>query len=91
MKTFVKTKSAFLPDVASGGASDWALGVAQVPYSYSMELRDTGRYLYHPTTYNFHLLFFFRYGFLLYDHYCETAPIGRYHIPSLIVRSYNLP
>jgi len=30
--------------VASGGASDWALGVAQVPYSYSMELRDTGRY-----------------------------------------------
>jgi len=30
--------------VASGGASDWALGVAGVPYSYSMELRDTGRY-----------------------------------------------
>jgi len=30
--------------VASGGASDWALGVAHVPYSYSMELRDTGRY-----------------------------------------------
>jgi carboxypeptidase A2 len=30
--------------VASGGASDWALGEAQVPYSYSMELRDTGRY-----------------------------------------------
>jgi hypothetical protein len=31
-------------DVASGGASDWALGVAGVPYSYSIELRDTGRY-----------------------------------------------
>merc|ERR1711892_741915 len=30
--------------VASGGASDWALGVAGAPYSYSMELRDTGRY-----------------------------------------------
>jgi len=30
--------------VASGGASDWALGAANVPYSYSMELRDTGRY-----------------------------------------------
>jgi len=30
--------------VASGGASDWALGEAGVPYSYSMELRDTGRY-----------------------------------------------
>jgi hypothetical protein len=32
-----------LSDVASGGASDWALGVAGVPYSYSIELRDTGR------------------------------------------------
>ena len=31
------------PDVASGGGSDWALGAAAVPYSYSMELRDTGR------------------------------------------------
>merc|ERR1711872_104248 len=30
--------------VASGGAADWALGAANVPYSYSMELRDTGRY-----------------------------------------------
>jgi len=30
--------------VASGGASDWALGAAGVPYSYSMELRDTGRF-----------------------------------------------
>ena len=23
---------------------DWALGEAQIPYSYSVELRDTGRY-----------------------------------------------
>ena len=30
-------------DVASGGASDWALGEAGVPYAFSMELRDTGR------------------------------------------------
>jgi len=30
--------------VASGSASDWALGAAEVPYAYSMELRDTGRY-----------------------------------------------
>jgi len=34
----------FITDVASGGASDWALGAANVDYSYSMELRDTGRY-----------------------------------------------
>jgi len=30
--------------VASGGASDWALGVANSTFSFSMELRDTGRY-----------------------------------------------
>jgi len=30
--------------VASGGASDWAMGAADVPYAFSMELRDTGRY-----------------------------------------------
>ena len=29
--------------VASGGASDWALGVANSTFSFSMELRDTGR------------------------------------------------
>jgi hypothetical protein len=35
----------FLPsDIASGGSADWALGAAGVPYSYSVELRDTGRY-----------------------------------------------
>ena len=28
--------------VASGGASDWALGVANSTFSFSMELRDTG-------------------------------------------------
>ena len=30
--------------VASGRASDWALGVANSTFSFSMELRDTGRY-----------------------------------------------
>ena len=30
--------------VASGSSADWALGVAKIPYSYSVELRDTGRY-----------------------------------------------
>jgi len=30
--------------VASGSGADWALGGAGVPYSFSMELRDTGRY-----------------------------------------------
>ena len=30
--------------VASGGSMDWALGEAGIPYSYGMELRDTGRY-----------------------------------------------
>lgn len=28
--------------VASGGSLDWTLGVAGIPYSYGMELRDTG-------------------------------------------------
>ena len=31
-------------DVASGSSEDWALGAAGIPYSYSVELRDTGRY-----------------------------------------------
>ena len=31
-------------DIASGSSADWALGVAKIPYSYSVELRDTGRY-----------------------------------------------
>ena len=39
-----KYNTALFTDVASGGAADWALGTAEVPYSYSMELRDTGRY-----------------------------------------------
>lgn len=30
--------------VASGSSEDWALGSAGIPYSYSVELRDTGRY-----------------------------------------------
>ncbi|CAN8024170.1 unnamed protein product, partial [Ixodes persulcatus] len=30
--------------VASGGSDDWALGEAQIPYSYTVELRDTGRH-----------------------------------------------
>merc|ERR1712038_1274887 len=30
--------------VATGTSLDWALGVAQVPYVYSIELRDTGSY-----------------------------------------------
>jgi len=30
--------------VASGTSLDWALGVAEVPYVYSIELRDTGAY-----------------------------------------------
>jgi len=30
--------------VASGSSEDWALGEAGIPYSYSVELRDTGRY-----------------------------------------------
>ncbi|XP_076350462.1 carboxypeptidase B-like isoform X2 [Tachypleus tridentatus] len=30
--------------LASGGADDWAYGVAGVKYSYTVELRDTGKY-----------------------------------------------
>ncbi len=30
--------------VASGGSLDWAKGTAGIPYSYGMELRDTGAY-----------------------------------------------
>lgn len=30
--------------VASGGSDDWAKGGAGIPYSYTVELRDTGRY-----------------------------------------------
>ena len=30
--------------VASGTSLDWALGVAGIPYVYSIELRDTGAY-----------------------------------------------
>merc|ERR1712025_668005 len=29
---------------ASGGTLDWTLGEAGIPYSYGMELRDTGNY-----------------------------------------------
>ena len=34
----------FLLDVATGGADDWAKGMADIKYSYTVELRDTGRY-----------------------------------------------
>ena len=34
----------FHVDVASGSSEDWALGGAHIPYSYSVELRDTGRH-----------------------------------------------
>ena len=34
----------FFTDIASGSSADWALGEAGIPYSYSVELRDTGRY-----------------------------------------------
>ena len=30
--------------VASGGSLDWTLGQLGIPYSYGMELRDTGMY-----------------------------------------------
>jgi len=30
--------------IASGGSSDWALGTAGIPYTFAMELRDTGRH-----------------------------------------------
>jgi hypothetical protein len=30
--------------IASGSSADWALGEAGIPYAYSIELRDTGRY-----------------------------------------------
>ena len=30
--------------IASGGSIDWTLGEAGIPYSFGMELRDTGRY-----------------------------------------------
>jgi len=30
--------------IASGGSLDWTLGEAGIPYSYGMELRDTGSY-----------------------------------------------
>jgi len=30
--------------VASGGSLDWTLGELGIPYSYGMELRDTGNY-----------------------------------------------
>lgn len=33
---------AFLADAASGGSDDWAHGVANIKYAYTVELRDTG-------------------------------------------------
>lgn len=32
------------PDPAAGGSEDWTYGVLGVKYSFSVELRDTGRY-----------------------------------------------
>ena len=34
----------FLPDPAAGGSEDWTYGELGVKYSFSVELRDTGRY-----------------------------------------------
>lgn len=34
----------FLPDPAAGGSEDWTYGQLGVKYSFSVELRDTGRY-----------------------------------------------
>lgn len=31
-------------DIASGGSDDWAKGGAGIPYSYTVELRDTGKF-----------------------------------------------
>ena len=31
-------------DPSSGTSRDWAAGVARVPYVYTIELRDTGKY-----------------------------------------------
>ena len=33
-----------LADIASGGSDDWALGVGNSEYAYTIELRDQGRY-----------------------------------------------
>lgn len=41
-KDFAVGSSAKLLYPASGGSDDWALGVAKVPLSYTMELRDEG-------------------------------------------------
>jgi hypothetical protein len=30
--------------LASGAADDWALGVAKIPFTYTVELRDKGHY-----------------------------------------------
>ena len=30
--------------LAAGTSLDWALGVAEIPYTYTIELRDTGDY-----------------------------------------------
>ena len=32
----------FFPDAYSGGSADWARGVAEITYSYGVELRDKG-------------------------------------------------
>jgi hypothetical protein len=34
----------FKLDIASGGSDDWAKGGAGIPYSYTVELRDTGNF-----------------------------------------------
>ena len=36
--------SSFLTDVAAGITIDWAYGAANVTYSYTPELRDTGEW-----------------------------------------------
>jgi len=34
----------FFSDIASGASDDWAKGVAGIKYSYTIELRDAGKY-----------------------------------------------
>lgn len=34
----------FLTDQSSGTSRDWAKGVANIPYVYTIELRDTGKH-----------------------------------------------
>jgi hypothetical protein len=39
-----KTESSYFRVLFSGGADDWAKGVAGIKYAYTVELRDDGTY-----------------------------------------------